>query len=285
MDSQLLYFCRLTLYSLFCLLHTPISGLTIGGYESAFLADLVASYLFEKAKPIFHPTIYHGIYRDDGLLVFKEKRKASDIKDWLEEFQQSVNMAAGNQHLKFTAEIWTDGANPPTLEKEDQVQSVTNDELTFLDMKMIKDRNWNTSAKRAPTHPILSARSPPESSTDLSKLTSRKPSIQAEAADTIYPAHTNALRKEGLAPPGFPSMGELWEKQDEKVDKNKERDVSVKENRNVYFCVAYSRYFSTAIHRVINRLKKSFNLTWLRVRMSYHRFINLAELLNGDLAA
>ena len=45
------------------------------------------------------------------------------------------------------------------------------------------------------------------------------------------------------------------------MEKNKERDVSVKKNRNIYFCVAYSRYFSTAIHRVIDRLKKSFNLT------------------------
>ena len=36
---------------------------------------------------------------------------------------------------------------------------------------------------------------------------------------------------------------------------------------------------------VINRLKKSFNLSWLRVRMFYHIFNNLAELLNGDLAA
>ena len=65
----------------------------------------------------------------------------------------------------------------------------------------------------------------------------------------------------------------------------KERDVIIKKNRNVYFCVAYSRYFSTSIHRVIDRLKNSFNLTWLRVPMSYHRFNNLAELLNGDLAA
>ena len=80
-------------------------------------------------------------------------------------------------------------------------------------------------------------------------------------------------------------MGELWEKQDEKLEKNKERDVKVKKNRNVYFSVAYSWYFSTEIHRVIDRLKKSFNLTWLRVRMSYHRYNNLAELLNGYLAA
>ena len=91
--------------------------LAIGGYESAFLADLVASYLFEKSKPIFCPTIYHSIYRYDGLVFFKGKNKASEIKDWLEEFQQTVNTAAGNQHLKFTAEIWTDRANSPTPKK------------------------------------------------------------------------------------------------------------------------------------------------------------------------
>ena len=111
-------------------------GLAIGGYKSAFLADLVACYLFEKSKPIFRRTIYHGIYWNDGLVVFKGKKKASEIKDWLEEFQQTVNMAAGNQHLKFTAEVWTDGANHPTPEKEYQVQIVKNYEFPFLYMKM-----------------------------------------------------------------------------------------------------------------------------------------------------
>ena len=43
--------------------------------------------------------------------------------------------------------------------------------------------------------------------------------------------------------------------------------------------------FFASIHRVINRLKKSFNLSWMRVKMSYHGFNNLAEILNGDLAA
>ena len=32
-------------------------GLAIVGYESAFLVNLVASYLFEKSKQIFRPTI------------------------------------------------------------------------------------------------------------------------------------------------------------------------------------------------------------------------------------
>ena len=66
----------------------------------------------------------------------------------------------------------------------------------------------------------------------------RNPSIQTEAVDKIYPAHVNALRKAGLAPPAFPTMGDLWRKQYEKVDIEKEQDVSEKKKRNVYFCVA-----------------------------------------------
>ena len=80
-------------------------------------------------------------------------------------------------------------------------------------------------------------------------------------------------------------MGDLWRKQDEQADTEKEQDVRKKKNRYVYFCFAYSRYFSTSTNRVIDRLKKSFILSWLRVGISYHRFNNLAELLNEDLAA
>ena len=63
------------------------------------------------------------------------------------------------------------------------------------------------------------------------------------------------------------------------------QDVSKKKNINVDFCVAYSRYFSTSIHRVINSLKKSFNLSWLIIQMFYHKFNNLSELINKNLAA
>ena len=41
----------------------------------------------------------------------------------------------------------------------------------------------------------------------LAKITSRNPSIQAEAVDKICPAHENAICKAGLAPPVFPTMG------------------------------------------------------------------------------
>ena len=58
-------------------------GLAIGGYESAFLANLFASYLFEKATGNFNPTTYHGIYIDDGLVVFTGNISAKEVKYWL----------------------------------------------------------------------------------------------------------------------------------------------------------------------------------------------------------
>ena len=111
-------------------------GLSIGGYESAFLADLVASYLFEKSKANFHPTTYHGIYRYDRLVAFKGKKCAREIKDRIEEFQHTVNKAAGNQHLQLNVEIWTTEENSPTLSREERVQTMTNNKFPLLDMKM-----------------------------------------------------------------------------------------------------------------------------------------------------
>ena len=55
----------------------------------------------------------------------------------------------------------------------------------------------------------------------ISKTTSRKPSINSEGVDKIYPNHLNALRKAGLAPPNLPKMGDLWSKQDERADTEK----------------------------------------------------------------
>ena len=263
-------------------------GLAIGGYESVLFSDLVASYLFEKAKANFNPTTYHGIYRDDGLVVFTGKRSAKEIKDWLKTFQQTVDKAARNQHLQFTAEIWTIEEKSPTPAKEERVQIVTNDKFPFLDMWSPEgDLQFSVFRKRGQqlkyvgkenTYPPGTLRATPSGVLNcLAKLTSRKPSLHSEGVDKIYPDHANALRKAGLAPSNLPTMGDLWSKQDEKVDTEKEPDVNNKKNRNVYFCVAYSRYFSTYIHRVISRQKKYFNLSWPRVIMCYHRFNNLAE--------
>jgi len=66
-------------------------GLAIGGYESAFLADLVASFLLEKTNNHFKNTQFHGIYRDDGIVVFDGNKKFCELPNWLNEFQNYIN--------------------------------------------------------------------------------------------------------------------------------------------------------------------------------------------------
>eukprot|EP00957_Ditylum_brightwellii_P068497 5199897-Ditylum_brightwellii.AAC.1 len=51
-----------------------VVALAIGAYESAFLADIVASYVFEETEECFIQCIYRGIYRDDGLVAFEGKK-------------------------------------------------------------------------------------------------------------------------------------------------------------------------------------------------------------------
>ena len=109
---------------------------------------------------------------------------------------------------------------------------MTNDKLPFLDMKM----SWSPEGDlqlgvfrtngqqlkyvgKEGTHtPGTLCAFPSGLLSRLAKLISRKTSIHSEEVYKIYPDHTNTLRKAGLAPPNFPTMGDLWSKQDEKVD-------------------------------------------------------------------
>ena len=71
---------------------------------------MVAYLMFSKAKTTFRTTIYHGIYRNDGLVLFKGKSSVREIKCYLGTFHKTVDDEMGNPHLQFTIEIWT----PPT---------------------------------------------------------------------------------------------------------------------------------------------------------------------------
>ena len=199
---------------------------------SAFLADLVDSYFFEKAKYKFHLIKDHVINRDDGMVVFTGERNTKEVRDWLNEFQQTINESKGNQHLQFTAEIWTTKKNSPTLAKYEIFQSVTDDEFPFLDMKISwspqGDLQFNVFRNKVQklkyvgkeiTQTTGTLRAiPSEALNHLDKLTSRKPSVHSEGVDKIYPNYANALCKAGLALSNFLTMGDLWSKQDENMD-------------------------------------------------------------------
>jgi hypothetical protein len=55
---------------------------------------LVSSWSTRRLKHVlflFEDAIYDGIYRDDGLVVFRGNWSKSKITEWLEKFQEEVN--------------------------------------------------------------------------------------------------------------------------------------------------------------------------------------------------
>ena len=57
-----------------------------------------------------------------------------------------------------------------------------------------------------------------------------------------------------------------------------------KNNRQTYFCIGFSDIWRRVpIHATLKKLRDKFNLKWLRISMSYHKFPNIRELFQSDL--
>ena len=106
-------------------------GLAIEGYESAFLADLVASYLLEVFNNQFKEVLWRGIYSDDGFLVFEGRRSISEIRIWGDKFQEKVDEIAGNNYLQFTCETWNPGERL-SRNKTETTLMITDEVFPFL---------------------------------------------------------------------------------------------------------------------------------------------------------
>ena len=74
--------------------------LTIGGYESAWLADLVAFYLLENLEDLFELTSKHyDIYRHGGISFYNKKWFNEDITRWIKTFQLRVDNQCDSRGL------------------------------------------------------------------------------------------------------------------------------------------------------------------------------------------
>jgi hypothetical protein len=67
-------------------------GLTIGGFKSAFLADLEATYIIKKLHHLLEQHIrFIDTYCNDGIIVFRGNRSNKWLKNWLSIFQKEVD--------------------------------------------------------------------------------------------------------------------------------------------------------------------------------------------------
>jgi hypothetical protein len=131
-------------------------GLTIGVYESAWLADLCMAYVMDNSRDILDNLIYDGIYRDDGIAVFKGSKTTGEIANWLNTFQNRVNNLAGSEFLEFTAEVW--GNNKDDCRKHRAVDATNKDYFPFLDMVYGRQSTIQSAPEREPNVKISQSR-------------------------------------------------------------------------------------------------------------------------------
>jgi hypothetical protein len=123
----------------------------------------------------------------------------------------------------------------------------------------------------------------------LAKLTSMTEENENLTLDAIYPRHFKALEHAGLVEGIIPTLKEQKMKIEEmKKQSKKSESTKAKQKRDrkrtIFFCVGFNKIWNTTIHKVIKKLRNKHDLKWLRVSMSYHRFTNLREILQGDLS-
>jgi hypothetical protein len=279
-------------------------GLTIGGYESAWLADLAMAFLLETIdQKVLDETKYFGIYRDDGIAVFPGTWTQTEVEDWLSAFQTTINDKAGNNKLSFTAEVWTPGGDNTTKPTGSKVGTHTTDHFPFLDMELSwSDEGTLKFAVHLKPNQQLKYLNAGSAHTPgcfkaittgvcyrLTKLTTIDENSANMKLNEIYPEHFSALNKADLlknfeAPTLGTKVAELKAALEDEVrqatKKRRERD----RKRALYFKVGFSHYWRKPIHKTIREVKSRFpSLTWLRVSMSYHHFSNLRELFQSDL--
>ena len=119
--------------------------LTIGGYESAWLVDLVARFILDNAQDCFVNFRFSGIYRNDGLVIFPGDWSSNELVKWLAKFQTKVNKICETKKMIFTLDIWQ-----PTKENIQKLTSLSKTvsiwegfDLPYLDLCMFWDKNRN----------------------------------------------------------------------------------------------------------------------------------------------
>jgi hypothetical protein len=247
---------------------------------------------------LFDHSVYYGIYRDDGLVALKGEHGPEYLKYWLTAFQWRVNELAESDCLQFTVCIWD--PNFRGSWEDDKVQVFEEDYFPFLDMKLFWNddgrletgvymkpnqelKYLNTESSHAPA--CLKA-IPKGVFKRLAKLTTINGSNADESLENLYPTHVEKLRSAGLISGKIPSLGEQlchMDEQEDQVTAQKTKRRKRDRKRAIYFKLGFSNFWRTPIHKIIKRIKDRFNLAWLRVSMSYHRFNNLRETFQADL--
>jgi hypothetical protein len=271
-------------------------ALTIGGFESAWLADLVAAFLLEVTSHCFRrTTIFAGMYHDDGLLVFRGKRSVPELTKWWHKLQTEINEVAEGSYFQVTMVVWEPGGTDRMV---GPVSVSASPSFPYLDMELfwsrsgalnfrihLKDNQRLQYLNRGSTHTrAVFAAIPHGVLGRLARLTSLTDESKDLKLNQLYPNHAHALLQARIAPDYYPTLQEMID-DNNRVHRRSRAQRKHDMRRQVFFCLGVSGWHLNPVHVLLKRLRNQFNLKWLRISMSYHRFANLRQMYQRDKEA
>lgn len=254
-------------------------GLAIGSFESAFFSDCAMAFLFESLRTEFEKEcVYHKIYRDDALLVFRGTKGDRKLNRWHRNISEKISKIMPS--IRFTMTKWCCG-------------------LPFLDIHLNWDENsdltWKTYTKpnaatkylnkSSPGHTFSCKKAIPHSVVQrLANLTKKDPNLELIRVTDHYPEHRNALVDAGLCmidkTPLEATFGQKWAPEPENSRKKRHQN----EKRTIHFVSSFiGNYLKEPIHVILKRLRDIFDVKWLKVRMCHKRFSSIENRIQGDL--
>ena len=271
--------------------------LTIGGYDSAWLADLVACYILEMTEPIWKTEFaYFKIYRDDGCALARNTT-VKKLQKWYNKFQQEVDWITDGT-IKFTMEIWK-----PSDEKKRKVNDVItvlggnstpyldadlffNDKGEFRTRVYFKEGYKIKYVSAESVHPKSCKKAVIKSQCiRTAELTTKTPENENSSLSNLYPEVDKALREAGLlkGKTKLPKLGKVLDtrEKDKKVAAEK-KEKRKKDRRTIYIHERFANNWrGTPLHATANKLAKKHKLPF-RFRMCHGRHPNLKETFIAD---
>jgi hypothetical protein len=183
------------------------------------------AYVMDNSRDILDDLVYEGIYRDNGIVVFKGLKTTGKIANWLRVFQERVNNLAGFEFLEFTAEIW--GTIKMMVGSTIQSTQQRKTTFCFLTMEMywspegnlqfrvhLKENQVLKYLNRGSTHTeACFAAVPTGVMKRPASLITRTDKLESMRMDKMYPMHAEALQTANLVPNIFPTLGKILDNQ------------------------------------------------------------------------
>jgi hypothetical protein len=287
-------------------------GLTIGSFESAFLADLEATYIFEKLHRLLEQHVrFIGTYYNDEIILFWGNRLNEWLKNWLSIFQKEVDRLLGNVDIQFTMEIWRPGQDLGSLLNSSvsiagigtfHTVSINGDRsFLYLDIKLSwnKDNTLLFNVHRKPDKLVkylnLDSHHHRHHKTAvlsgvklrLALLTTRTPANANLSLLDIYPDKDQALqlaRQLKLGQKMQTLSAVLNDKTSSGPDRLKKQSHAF-DKRDSFLIVKYASlgHSQWLIVKVVKHLRNLCCLKWLHLHVVFSRHTNLQEKLLRNL--